>query len=83
MRAGAQGGVPGTVYASISSLSPAQRYVQICPGQREADTGGIIGLVRDADDNTTLPSATVSTQWIDVRSGSAFLYRGLCRSGAK
>lgn len=67
MRAGAQGGVPGTVYDSISSLSPAQRYAQICPGQREADTGAIIGLVRDADDSTALPSATVSTQWIDVK----------------
>jgi hypothetical protein len=63
----AQGSVSATVHDSLSALSPAQRYAQICPGPRESDTGAIIGRVRDADDSTALASATVNTQWIDVK----------------
>lgn len=52
---------------SLSSLTPAQRYSQICPGPREAGTGALVGRVRDIDDSTALGNTTVSTQWIDVK----------------
>jgi hypothetical protein len=67
-RALAQGETRGTEYDSLSSLTPAQRYAQICPGPRDTSTGAIIGRVRDIDDSTALANATVSTLWIDVNA---------------
>jgi TonB-dependent Receptor Plug Domain len=69
-RTGAQGVVGND---SLSALSPAQRYAQICPGPRDAGTGAIIGRVRDLDDSTSLASATVSTQWIDLKDTKGHL----------
>jgi hypothetical protein len=66
VRAGAQGEVSGAADSAVSP-SAAQRYAEICPGQREPETGAILGVVRDADDSTVLARATVSTQWIDVK----------------
>lgn len=69
----AQSGAGGTGNDSLISLSPAQRYAQICPGPRDANTGAIIGRVRDVDDSTALANATVSTQWIDLKDTKGHL----------
>lgn len=50
---------------ALNSLTPAQRYAEICPGRRDSGTGAIIGRVRDVDDGTALAGVTVSTDWTD------------------
>jgi hypothetical protein len=72
-RVGAQGAGGGAGYDSLSSLSPAARYAEICPGPRDAGTGAIVGRVRDLDDSTALANATVSTQWIDLKDTKGHL----------
>jgi hypothetical protein len=63
----------GAAADSLNSLTPAQRYAQICPGQRDAGTGALVGRVRDIDDSTALGNATVSTQWIDLKGTKGHL----------
>ena len=59
-------GAQGTATDSMSALSPAAKYAEICPGKREAETGAIVGRVRDADDGTSLGNATVSVEWLEM-----------------
>jgi hypothetical protein len=73
LRLSAQSVPGGTGLDSLSSMTPAQRYSQICPGPRDAGTGAIVGRVRDLDDSTALANATVSTQWIDLKDTKGHL----------
>jgi hypothetical protein len=81
-RASAQSAAGGSGLDSLSSLSPAQRYAQICPGPRDSSTGAIVGRVRDEDDSTALANATVSTQWIDVKLTTGHLSSASARTNS-
>jgi hypothetical protein len=62
----ASAGAQGTASDSMSALTPAARYAEICPGKREAETGAIVGRVRDVDDGTALANATVTAEWLEM-----------------
>lgn len=61
----ATAGAQGTTSDSTPQ-TPAARYAEICPGKREAETGALVGRVRDADDGTSLGNATVTAEWLDL-----------------
>jgi hypothetical protein len=50
---------------SLSTPGPAAAYARICPDAYEAETGLIVGRVRDVDDQAPLPDATVTTDWTE------------------
>ena len=58
-------GAQGTTADSAAAQTPAAKYAEICPGKRDPDTGAIVGRVRDADDGSLLPNATISTDWTE------------------
>jgi hypothetical protein len=57
------GGRVSTV--ELATPSAATAYASICPDAHEADTGVIIGRVRDADAQTALADVIVSTDWME------------------
>ncbi len=59
--------VEGGQWASVmlSTPSPSSAYALLCPGARDTETGVIIGRVRDVDDQSSLPNASVSTEWTE------------------
>src|SRR5665213_2482750 len=65
VRAGAQGTAAASDADAMKSLTPAQRYAEICPGRRESGTGAIVGQVHDVDDGAALAGVSVSTEWTD------------------
>ena len=50
----------------LATPSMLSAYARICPGARDAESGVIIGAVRDADDRAPLIGADVGTQWTDI-----------------
>lgn len=51
--------------ADSTPQTPAARYAEICPGPRDTDTGALVGRVRDVDDGSLLPNATIITDWTE------------------
>jgi hypothetical protein len=49
----------------LSTPSMTTMLVQLCPGPRESDAGVLIGRIRDVDDHTMLPDATIGTDWTE------------------
>jgi hypothetical protein len=62
---------------TLSTPSAATAYARLCPGAHEADSGVIIGRVRDVDDASPLSGATVSTDWTEytLTAGRAASHR--------
>ena len=57
------GGLRTTV--ALFMPGPAAAYERICPDAYAAETGLIIGRVRDVDDQSPLADATVTTDWTE------------------
>ncbi len=63
------GGHALTVALATPSIGTV--YARICPARQEAQTGVIIGRVRDVDDKTVLADAAVSTDWTEYSLSGA------------
>lgn len=50
---------------ALVTPGPAAAYARVCPGTYDIETGVIAGRVRDADDQTALADAVVSTDWTE------------------
>ncbi len=59
--------VDGRRRSTVNLFTPSMATMlsRLCPGPREPDTGVLIGRIRDVDDQTLLPGATISTDWTE------------------
>jgi hypothetical protein len=59
--------VTGGVRTTVALFTPgaAAAYARICPDAYEAETGVVVGRVRDVDDQSPLADATVTTDWTE------------------
>jgi hypothetical protein len=55
----------GRATVALAVPSPATIYAALCPGQRDAETGVLIGRVRDVEAGTPVPDAMVGTSWTE------------------
>ena len=67
-KSAAQGGIAGTVYDSLRASTPrrAATYKRVCPGAYNDESAVVIGRVRDVDDQSLIPEATVTAEWTEV-----------------
>ena len=50
---------------ALFTPGPAAAYARICPDAYAAETGLVVGRVRDVDDQSPLADATVTTDWTE------------------
>jgi hypothetical protein len=54
-----------SVNVLLATPSAATAYAWLCPRARAADTGVILGRIRDVDDNTGIVGASITTDWTE------------------
>jgi hypothetical protein len=55
----------GNVTVRLATPSEGTAYALLCPRARAAETGVILGRVRDVDENTGLAGASITTDWTE------------------
>lgn len=61
----------GRATVALATPNPTTLYAALCPGTRDAETGVLIGRVRDVETGTPVPGAIVGTSWMEyVLSGA-------------
>jgi len=61
----------GRATVALAIPSPATIYAALCPGKRDAETGVLIGRVRDVEAGMPVPGAMVGTSWTEYALSAA------------